>query len=189
MSAGNAGGPGGDGAGDAGGVCGAGGDGAADRGGVCDLAVPGALTIRRATADDVPALVTLLLDDHLGSRRESSDDLSPYRAAFAAIDADPNQLLVAAEWGGAVIGTMQLTFLRGLARKGATKTLVQAVRIAGRLRNRGFGEQLMRWAIDRSRAEGSTLVQLTTHQSRAGAHRFYERLGFEQSHRGYTLPL
>lgn len=52
-------------------------------------------TIRRATADDVAAIVGLLNDDEIGAVREvaANGDLTPYRAAFAAIDADPDQLL------------------------------------------------------------------------------------------------
>ena len=60
--------------------------------------------LRRATADDVPVLVTLLTDDPLGRDRESSD-LAPYRRAFAAVDADPAQLLLAVTHGPDVVGT------------------------------------------------------------------------------------
>jgi len=46
---------------------------------------------RRATAADVPAIVALLADDVLGAARETPGDPA-YAAAFAAIEADPNQL-------------------------------------------------------------------------------------------------
>jgi GNAT superfamily N-acetyltransferase len=47
----------------------------------------------------------------------------------------------------------------------------------------------MRQAIEIARAEGCGLVQLTTDQRRADAHRFYERLGFVASHLGMKLAL
>lgn len=147
------------------------------------------LVMRRAMAADLPALVALLADDALGAKRESPGDLAPYQAAFAAIDADPHQLLVTAELGGKIAGTMQLTFLRGLSHKGATRCQIEAVRIAASLRGQGYGTTLIEWAIAQARERGCHLVQLTSNNSRLDAHRFYERLGFEHSHAGFKLPL
>ncbi|MEU1425318.1 GNAT family N-acetyltransferase [Kitasatospora sp. NPDC086009] len=147
------------------------------------------LTIRRATADDLPAIVAMLADDPLGAARESPDDLSPYRTAFARIDADPHQHLVVAERAGRTIGTLQLTVVPGLSRKGSTRTIIEAVRIHADERGTGLGTDLIRWAIDRSRELGSDLVQLTSDATRTDAHRFYERLGFVPSHLGFKLAL
>ena len=36
---------------------------------------------------------------------------------------------------------------------------------------------------------GASLVQLTSDNTRADAHRFYERLGFARTHVGYKMPL
>ena len=41
--------------------------------------------IRRATADDVPAIVAMLADDPLGAQREQPGDAA-YAAAFTEID-------------------------------------------------------------------------------------------------------
>ncbi|WP_329489902.1 GNAT family N-acetyltransferase [Kitasatospora sp. NBC_01246] len=147
------------------------------------------LTIRRATADDLPAIVAMLADDPLGAARESPDDLSPYRTAFARIDADPHQHLVVAERAGRTVGTLQLTVVPGLSRKGSTRTIIEAVRIHADERGTGLGTDLIRWAIDRSRELGSDLVQLTSDATRTDAHRFYERLGFVPSHLGFKLAL
>ncbi|MED7948090.1 GNAT family N-acetyltransferase [Streptomyces sp. BE303] len=147
------------------------------------------LTIRRATADDLAAIVAMLADDPLGATRESPDDLTPYRAAFARIDADPHQLLVVAERAGRTVGTLQLTVVPGLSRKGSTRTIVEAVRIHADERGSGLGTELIHWAIDRSRELGAELVQLTSDATRTDAHRFYERLGFVASHLGFKLAL
>lgn len=147
------------------------------------------IEIRRATEADVPAIVALLADDELGATRESPDDLTPYRAAFAAIDADPSEFLAVAVRQGEVIGTLQLSMLPGLSRKGAFRAQIEGVRVASTIRGLGLGETLMRWAIDQARACGCVLVQLTSDKARADAHRFYERLGFTATHEGYKLPL
>jgi GNAT superfamily N-acetyltransferase len=145
--------------------------------------------IRRATRDDLPAILQMLFDDQLGATRESPDDLTPYTAAFEEIEADPAQLLVVADRNGVVIGTLQLTIIPGLARRGARRGLVEAVRVHASARGTGLGGTLMEWAIEESRARGCALVQLTSDKTRTDAHRFYERLGFVASHEGYKLKL
>lgn len=122
-------------------------------------------TVRRATAEDLPEIVAMLADDPLGATRESPDDPAPYREAFARIDADPNQHLVVAERDGRTVGTLQLTVIPGLSRRGASRALIEAGR------------------------QGCALVQLTSDATRVEAHRFYERLGFEASHLGFKKPL
>ncbi|GAA3227109.1 GNAT family N-acetyltransferase [Streptomyces thermocoprophilus] len=147
------------------------------------------LVIRPAAEDDIPALVAMLADDPLGARRDSPDDLTPYRTALQRLSGDPHQHLVVAEREGRVIGTLQLTIIPGLSRRGATRSIIEAVRIHSDERGSGLGTRLIEWAVETSRREGCQLVQLTSDKSRADAHRFYERLGFEPSHIGFKLPL
>ncbi|MFB7779928.1 GNAT family N-acetyltransferase [Streptomyces bauhiniae] len=147
------------------------------------------LDIRPATPDDIPAIVAMLADDPLGARRESPDDMTPYRAAFERLDTDPNQHLVVAVRDGRVIGTLQLTIIPGLSRKGATRSLIEAVRIHEDERGSGLGSELIQWAVDTSRRLGCHLVQLTSDKTRTDAHRFYARLGFTASHEGFKLSL
>ncbi len=147
------------------------------------------LTIRRATAADVPAIVAMLADDVLGAGRETPDDLTPYLAGFAAIDTDPNQHLVVAERDGEPVGTLQLTIIPGLSRRAATRALIEGVRVASSERGSGLGGRLFEWAIAEARSRGCVLVQLTTDKQRVDAHRFYEKLGFEATHLGFKLAL
>lgn len=149
------------------------------------------MTFRRAQPDDLPAIVVLLANDVLGQQREdaSSPPNRKYVDAFQAILADPNQLQVVATLHDEVIGTLQLTFIPGLARTGAWRGQIEAVRIAETHRGSGVGQQMFEWAIEQCRARGCKLVQLTTDKARPDAHRFYERLGFVGSHIGYKLTL
>ncbi|MFI8349227.1 GNAT family N-acetyltransferase [Streptomyces sp. NPDC085596] len=147
------------------------------------------LDIRPATPDDIPAIVAMLADDPLGAQRESPDDLTPYLPAFERLDTDPNQHLVVAVRGGRVVGTLQLTIIPGLSRKGATRSLIEAVRVHADERGSGLGSELIQWAVDTSRHLGCHLVQLTSDKTRTDAHRFYERLGFTASHEGFKRSL
>ncbi|MCX4994735.1 GNAT family N-acetyltransferase [Streptomyces longwoodensis] len=149
----------------------------------------GDLEIRPAVADDVPAIVAMLADDPLGAQRESPDDLAPYVAALERLSSDPNQRLVVAVREGRVAGTLQLTLVPGLSRRGATRSIIEGVRVHADERGSGLGTWFIQWAIEESRAAGCQLVQLTSDRSRTDAHRFYERLGFEASHVGFKLQL
>jgi len=149
-------------------------------------------TLRPARIDDVRAIVELLAADQLGATRDGADDdegLEPYRRAFEAIDADPAHLLIVAESGGEIVATMQLSFLPGLARRGALRAQIEAVRVRVDQRGSGLGGELMIWAIEEARRRGCALVQLTSDKRRTDAHRFYERLGFVASHEGFKLAL
>ena len=144
---------------------------------------------RRATADDLPAIVAMLADDVLGATRESPDDLTPYQHAFAAIDADPNQNLIVLKRDGVVVGTLQLTVIPGLSRKGTTRAQIEGVRVHIAERDTGLGTELFEWAIEESRRLGAQLVQLTSDVERPDAHRFYEKLGLRPTHVGFKLDL
>ena len=147
------------------------------------------LIIRRAIAADVLQLIPLLIEDAIRVLDEAAPGDPLYAQAFARIDADPNQLLLVGVLGGEVVATLQLTFLQYLMHRGRPVCLVEAVRVARRLRSQGIGAKLMHAAIDAAKDRGCARVQLTTHKQRLDAHRFYERLGFIASHEGMKLPL
>jgi GNAT superfamily N-acetyltransferase len=150
-----------------------------------------AIRLRRARPEDVEAIVAMLADDPLGAAREDASRPAAecYRRAFAAIAADPNQLLAVAEAEGDVAGTLQITFIPGLSRKGALRGQIEAVRVASGHRARGLGRRMIEWAIGECRARGCAIIQLTTDRSRSRAHAYYESLGFEPSHVGYKRTL
>lgn len=147
------------------------------------------VTLRPARRDEVPAIVSLLADDGLGRGRESVSDPAIYYDAFDAMANEPNNRLLVAEQDGALVGTLQITFIRGLSRKGARRAQIEAVRVASTHRGRGLGHDIFVAAIALARKEGCSLVQLTTDRARGDAHRFYARLGFVASHEGMKLAL
>ncbi|MCW3849295.1 GNAT family N-acetyltransferase [Sphingomonas sp. LB-2] len=144
---------------------------------------------REAVPADLPAILAMLAQDTYPADRETHPADPRYAQAFNAIAADPNQLLVAAELDGRVVGTLQLSFIPGLSFRGAWRGQIEAVRIAEDLRGQGLGAALIDWAVDRCRQRGCFMVQLTSSNERTDAHRFYERLGWKQSHTGFKLKL
>jgi GNAT superfamily N-acetyltransferase len=146
---------------------------------------------RNACVEDLPAIVRMLADDFLGTRRERFEDPLPdsYLKAFREIDAGPNNELIVAEVDGEVIGALQLTFTPSLSYQGGKRCTVESVRVDASQRGKGIGREMMLWAIERAREKGCISMQLTTNNERADAHRFYERLGFKGSHLGMKLKL
>jgi GNAT superfamily N-acetyltransferase len=147
-----------------------------------------AVTIRRAKAEDVSAIVAMLADDDLGKGREAPGDPC-YAQAFAAIEADPNQFLAVVDDGGEVVGCLQLSFIPGLSLKGMWRGQIESVRIAASRRGGGLGHVMITWAIEECRRRGCGLVQLAMNKSRSDTLRFYQSLGFEATHEGFKLKL
>jgi GNAT superfamily N-acetyltransferase len=152
------------------------------------------LIFRDATPADIPTILTLA---HAGDARgAATPPLDPatfadprYLAAFEAIARDPAHRLIVAEFGGEVIGTLQITFIPGLVNFGLKRGLLENVHIRADQRGSGHGSIMMQWAIERCREHGCGVVQLTSNKVRTDAHRFYRKLGFAQSHEGFKLAL
>lgn len=148
------------------------------------------LTYRGATAADLPFIIRLVVEDTVGVSEDDPTAADPaYAAALAELDADPNQEMWIAEIDGDPVGCFQLTYIPGLMRRGMWRGQIEVVHVAPPHRNAGIGTEMMAWAIERCRQRGCGLVQLTSNKKRRDAHRFYARLGFEQSHEGFKRYL
>jgi GNAT superfamily N-acetyltransferase len=153
----------------------------------------GSVVLRRAASDDLAAIMRLLSDDPVSAGRGDVADISDearYGDALARTQsASGNDVLVAVR-EDRTIGTLQLTVIPGMARRGSIRLLVEAVRVASEERSGGIGGALMRWVIDAAAPTvNATLIQLTSDAARTDAHRFYTRLGFTDSHVGFKLSL
>jgi GNAT superfamily N-acetyltransferase len=149
------------------------------------------LAIRNAARDDLSFIIGLIAHDTVLDLIDDPAEAQglEYLAAFEAITADPNQLLLVAEIDGTAVGTFQLTFTPGIFRRGAWRCSIEGVHVSPDHRNQRIGEKMMIWATDQARTRGCTMVQLTSNKKRTDAHRFYERLGFSRSHEGFKLYL
>ena len=144
------------------------------------------IKMRLAHESDIEAIRDLLLDDKLGKAREISgqEGLEKYQAAFAAIENSPDNELWIAELNGEIVGTYQVTYIPYLSRGGNLRCLIEAVRTKSNQRGQGIGQQMMTFALEQAKQRGCGMAQLTTDKSRSDAHRFYERLGFKNTHEG-----
>lgn len=149
------------------------------------------MIFRKATINDLPTIIELLLDDELGKTRETNEleAQSKYIAAFNRINNNPDQYLMVIDKNHQIIGTCQLTLMPGISYQGALRMNIEAVRVAKKYRSQGIGEWMMRQVIVFAIEQGVSMLQLTTNKKRTRAKVFYERLGFEATHEGMKLHL
>ena len=149
------------------------------------------LTYRFAEEADLPVVVGMLADDDIAGHRErSASQVSPeYGKAFADMMHSPFNRLLLAESGREIVGVLQLTFIPGLTRRGATRAQIEGVRVKSTVRGKGIGSALICRAMQEAKSAGCTVVQLTSDKRRTRAHLFYRRLGFHQSHEGFKLEI
>jgi GNAT superfamily N-acetyltransferase len=148
----------------------------------------GNVVVRDAVEEDIPRIVELFTHGSLVEGKEDPADLAPYRSALAEIDRGPGGVLVA-EAEGQLVGICQLIVFRHLQNRGGLCAEVESVHVHPDQRGHGIGGVLMGAAVQLARELGCYRVQLTSNVARPEAHRFYVRLGFEPSHRGFKLKL
>ncbi|MDD7884566.1 GNAT family N-acetyltransferase [Flavivirga sp. 57AJ16] len=150
------------------------------------------MKFRKATREDVLPIIEMLVDDELGKQREYfQGSLAPeYIEAFNKINSDENQeLMVVEDVNSEIVGTLQLTFIQYLTYRGSIRAQIEAVRIKKDKRGLGIGKEMFEWAIKRSKERKAHLLQLTTDKRRPKAIKFYNDLGFVQSHEGMKMHL
>ncbi|HHU38900.1 MAG TPA: GNAT family N-acetyltransferase [Propionibacterium sp.] len=162
----------------------------------------GDVCVARATRDDVGTIERLLADDptspqHVATNTLISDDLlgaghtdTDLGEVFDEIRADPNQdLLVICDEGDRVIGTLQVTFVRTMARGGGVRAVVSGARVRAGRDSLAIAKRVFAWVIEHCRARGARVLIVVTDKNRAHIHGFYTTMGFRPSHDGLTLPL
>ncbi|MCH7715626.1 MAG: GNAT family N-acetyltransferase [Gemmatimonadetes bacterium] len=145
--------------------------------------------VRHATEADLPRIVELLAQLSLDESREELGPPLPEtcRRAFQQIQADPNQRLLVAEAGGRVVGTASLLIVPNLSHRGRPYAIVENVVVDATERGAGYGELLLRYAMEEARRAGCYKLSLTSNKRRTDAHRFYGRLGFQATHEGFRV--
>ncbi|WP_186417422.1 GNAT family N-acetyltransferase [Bosea sp. CS1GBMeth4] len=159
-----------------------------------EATIPAAVTLREARRDDVARIAALIM---LGAAKQTrtAEEIAQeaahpaYLDAFDEVAASAHDTLFVAELDGAVVGTLQVTLIPGLINRGRKRAKLESVHVDPALRGRRIGEAMVAHALEFARRNGAGLVELTSNKSREAAHRFYRRLGFDQSHEGFKLEL
>ena len=137
--------------------------------------------IREARRDDAEALVPLI-------------ELLPYHASADGVRRRIEQIaahdcpqLVATD-SGTVVGLCGLHVMTALHREKPVGRITILV-VAEHLRGQGIGERLVAVAEERLRTAGCGMVELTSNDWLVEAHRFYAKLGYEQTSKRFAKQL
>jgi phosphinothricin acetyltransferase len=148
--------------------------------------VPPPLTIRDATADDLPTILdlnNLLIPVDSTAWTERLETLDERRAWFAHKQADGWPVLVA-DVGDRVVGFCTYGEFRENRRwEGYRFTAELTIHVDPSCHGAGVGRLLMEALVERARADGLHTLVAAVDGTNAGSIRFHERLGFVETAR------
>ena len=149
------------------------------------------LAFRSAQLSDLPAIIALHEADILGGHGDAwtEENRPAYRRAMEALLKDPREYVLVVELDGVLVGSMIATLLVELSGRARPHVLFRSIQIDARYRGRGIGAEMMAHAEEEARQRGATVAELTSSRKRTDAHRFYDRLGYAQSHLGFKKKL
>ncbi|KOX11213.1 GNAT family N-acetyltransferase [Nocardiopsis sp. NRRL B-16309] len=149
------------------------------------------MIIRAAIRSDLGAILRLLRElgdaDHSQSAHVRMSSAAV--RAWTRMENDPDRTVLVAEQRGQIIGTLDLMVVANLTHDAQPWAVVDNLVVDPLTRGRGIGRALMDDAVDRAARAGCYKVELLSHESRHGAHRFYAALGFENSAEGFRRYL
>lgn len=144
------------------------------------------MNIRRASQGDLDALLRLYVQLNAGN---AGTDASKAAAALEQLAQTPGVTLLVAESDGAVVGTVTLVVVPNLTHNAEPWAQIENMVVDESERSTGVGRQLMEACLALAQAAGCYKVQLQSAEQRTGAHRFYARLGFEDTSAGFRKYL
>lgn len=147
------------------------------------------LIFRKARLSDLNEIIKMLSDDILGKDREDINDLQIYQNAFEEISKNKNDYLLVIEYEKQIIATCHLTIMHSLTLKASKRINIEAVRVKNSFRGNKIGEFMFQEIIKFAKENNVKIMQLTTNKDRLNALKFYQKLGFKNSHYGMKLKI
>lgn len=142
------------------------------------------ITIRPADVDDLDAL--LVLYHHLNPA-DPALPAETARASLSTMLAHPGLTLLGGFLDGVMVATCTLIVIPNLTRGGAPYALIENVVTHTGHRQNGYGQAVVRQAVEMAFAQGCYKVMLLTGRTDPAVHRFYQSCGFEQTKLGFQV--
>jgi GNAT superfamily N-acetyltransferase len=146
------------------------------------------MRVRRAVEADLPRLMELFWQlSALGVNPEPAPrSISKTTiAALTALAADGRFACFVLEDAGHVTGSATVYVLPNLTHGGDAMALIENVVVDETCRGRGYGRRLMEAAEQFALEADCFKIMLASNLQRDPAHRFYEGLGYQATHKGF----
>ena len=141
------------------------------------------LEIRRATAQDLPALLTLY--EHLTG--EPPFNIEKAKEVFLSFERYEGSQILVGWLGEQAVASCALVVVPNLTRAGAPYGLIENVVTHAQFRKRGFGRAVLKAAVAAAWAAGCYKTMLLTGSKSPEVLCFYEGAGFAQSKTGFQI--
>jgi len=145
------------------------------------------IEIREAGAEDVAGIQEVYRA--AGLERGAAFTVEEAQSQLASFRAYPNYRVFVAQLGGAIAGTYSLLIMDNLAKRGLRSGVAEQVAVMPGHQGKGIGRAMMQHAMEQCRAAGCYKLALSSNAKRAGAHEFYEAIGFERHGYSFVVPL
>jgi N-acetylglutamate synthase-like GNAT family acetyltransferase len=142
---------------------------------------PPSLQIREAEARDAPAIHELYRQLVRPVAPDVGVDVRADR--IEQIRSDPHNFLWVLESEDGVVGTAFVTLCLDPMHNRQPYAVLENFVVDERCRTKGYGAQLMRYAMDFCHRADCSKIMLQSHDSRSQAHAFFEAQGFSGAHK------
>lgn len=144
------------------------------------------LSIRLATIDDVPAILSIYADALDNNKVLSAEEA---QKIFIKQNQYPDYHVFLAEIDNKAVGTFALLIMENMAHMGTPSAVVEDVGVLPGLQGKGIGKKMMEYALQYAKAKGCYKMTLSSNLRREQAHQFYESLGFKKHGFSFLMEL
>ena len=146
------------------------------------------LRVRPIEPQDLASVIDILIAGSLNPEVEDPSRPEDYWRAVEDVRSRDGEVFVA-EYEGQPVGVCQVVIFRNIGNAGRRVAEIENVHVREAFRSQGIGEQMIRACEELAATRDCHRVQLTSNVSRTDAHRFYERIGYSASHKGFKKSL
>lgn len=145
------------------------------------------IIIKKASKNDIPVVLGLLYE--LGRPRpQNNSEAGRFESKARKYLSDTDKQILVAKLDGNVIGVVSIMFLSRLNRKTPEMYIPELV-IAKNHQGKSIGRKIIEHCIDLAIKKKCHRIRLESGNQRIDSHRFYRKMGFEQSALSFTKNL
>jgi ribosomal protein S18 acetylase RimI-like enzyme len=145
------------------------------------------ITIRKANKGDIDEILNLLYQLQRPKPKTNTESIAFRKQIFQYLDEKDKKIIVY-EQNSKIIGLVSMMFLPRLNRTKLELYIPELV-VSKDNRGLGVGKSLMESCVNMAKKRKCFRIRLESGNQRKDAHKFYKKIGFEQSALSYTMTI